>query len=94
MQVLTAMLDYGADPQTAVDLPRFCIDEGGLALEEGLPAGTPAALRARGHAVSADAVSGYARSLFGRAQVIYRDRGTGVLWGGSDGRGDGCAMGF
>jgi gamma-glutamyltranspeptidase len=32
------------------------------------------------------------RALFGRGQVIYRDAGTGVLWGGSDPRSDGCAM--
>ena len=39
-------------------------------------------------------LSGTNRSLFGRAQIIKRDRETGVLWAGSDGRSDGCAMGF
>lgn len=88
------MLDYGFDPQTAVDLPRFCIDADGIVLEQGFPRETGAALRARGHAIVDDAVNGYARSIFGRAQIIYRDRMTGVLWGGSDGRGDGCAIGY
>ena len=33
-------------------------------------------------------------SIFGRAQIIKRDRKTGVYWAGSDGRADGCAMGY
>jgi len=39
-------------------------------------------------------VVGWERSLFGRAQIVYRDAASGVLWGGSDGRGDGCALGW
>jgi len=31
--------------------------------------------------------------VFGRGQIIARDE-RGVLWGGSDPRGDGCAIGF
>ena len=87
------------DPQTAIDAPRFCIADGragGLVhLEEGIAEGVAAALRARGHAVApGPPVAGWARSTFGRAQMVYRDRRTGVLWGASDGRGDGCAMGW
>ena len=37
-------------------------------------------------------VSGQGRSLFGRGQIILRDADSGVLWGGSDPRADGCAM--
>ena len=33
------------------------------------------------------------RTLFGRGQIIARDE-RGVLWGGSDPRGDGCALGL
>jgi len=29
-----------------------------------------------------------------RRQIITRDVANGVLWAGSDGRGDGCAMGW
>ena len=98
MQLLVAMLDYGVDPQTAIDLPRFCISDGtaggGISLEEGIHAEEAAKLISRGHHVTASGVSGYARSMFGRAQIIYRDPVSGVLWGGSDGRGDGCAMGY
>jgi len=39
-------------------------------------------------------LKGYDRSLFGKAQIVKRDRKSGVLWGGSDGRADGCAMGY
>jgi len=50
------------------------------------------ALQSRGHAVErVDGVLG--RTLFGRGQIIARDE-HGVLWGGSDPRGDGCALGL
>ena len=38
-------------------------------------------------------VEGLKRTVFGRGQVIARDE-NGVLWGGSDPRGDGCALGY
>lgn len=47
-------------------------------------------LRDMGHAVG-DIVRGEGRGLFGRGQVIVRDK-HGVLCGGSDPRADGCAM--
>jgi gamma-glutamyltranspeptidase/glutathione hydrolase len=39
-------------------------------------------------------VGGHKRAHFGRGQIILREAGTGVLWGGSDPRADGCAMSF
>ena len=45
-----------------------------------------------GHLV--EQVSGYARAVFGRGQIILRNRESGVLCGGSDPRADGCAMGL
>lgn len=94
VQVLSALVDDGLDPQSALDLPRFCIDveeaRGRVALEEGIPAGVIADLEQRGHPVYS--VTGYDRSLFGRGQVILRDAETGVLVAGSDPRADGCAM--
>jgi gamma-glutamyltranspeptidase/glutathione hydrolase len=87
-------LAQGLDPQAALDLPRFCIEDGTaggvVALEEGLPAKTVADLTRRGHQVRY--VTGWERALFGRGQVILRDPETGVLTGGSDPRADGCAM--
>ena len=94
VQVLSALVDDGLDPQAALDLPRFCIDVeasgGRVALEEGIPADVIADLKKMGHPVYS--VNGYDRSLFGRGQVILRDAETGVLIAGSDPRSDGCAM--
>jgi gamma-glutamyltranspeptidase/glutathione hydrolase len=94
MQVFSALVDDGLDPQAALDRPRFCIAQddprGAVSLEEGIPPGVMARLAEMGHPVTP--VSGLARSLFGRGQVIRRDPRSGVLWAGSDPRADGCAM--
>ena len=94
VQVLSALHDAGLDPQSALDLPRFCIDVeetgGRVAIEEGMPGQTYSALKKMGHPVYS--VGGYERALFGRGQVILRDPVTGVLCAGSDPRADGCAM--
>ena len=96
LQVVVGLIDDGLDPQAALDRPRFCIDPatagGAVALEAGLPAALVDGLRSRGHPLRAG-ISGYERSLFGRGQIIRRDP-DGVLWGGSDPRADGCALGF
>ena len=42
LQVIVGLVDDGLDPQAALDLPRFCIQEGDsggqVALEAGIPA--------------------------------------------------------
>jgi len=48
-------------------------------------------LEEMGHPVQR--VGGMGRIMFGRGQIIARDE-HGVLWGGSEPRGDGCAIGF
>jgi gamma-glutamyltranspeptidase/glutathione hydrolase len=94
-QVLSAMLDDGADPQAALDRPRFCLEEGTgdspLALEEGIPVATMSRLAELGHHVLP--VSGVGRAVFGGGQIINRDE-AGVLYGGSDPRKDGHAAAF
>jgi gamma-glutamyltranspeptidase/glutathione hydrolase len=94
VQVVTALVDDGADPQAALDRPRFSLDVGEaggvVQLEEGVPEGVVAGLRARGHELVAG-VPSFGRALFGRGQVILREPG-GALTGGSDRRADGCAM--
>ena len=94
LQVLIAMLDDGLDVQAALDRSRFCIEleenGGGVALEEGIPVRTKTELAQIGHRVTIK--RHHERSLFGRGQIIWRDPGNGVLWGGSDPRADGCAM--
>jgi gamma-glutamyltranspeptidase/glutathione hydrolase len=94
VQVLSALVDHSLDPQSALDLPRFCLDVeqsgGRVALEEGIPANVVSDLEKMGHPVYM--LSGYDRSLFGRGQVILREAETGILTAGSDPRADGCAM--
>jgi len=96
--LLTVALVAGkVDPQRAVDLPRFCIADGTkngvVMIEEGFDAKVVEELSAMKHNYQSG-ISSYARSVFGRAQIIKRDRQTGVLWAGSDGRADGCALGY
>ncbi|MBL8091740.1 MAG: gamma-glutamyltransferase [Anaerolineales bacterium] len=92
VQVLSALKDGNLDPQSALDLPRFCIDVeesgGRVAIEEGMPIETIDNLKKIGHPIYE--VSGYNRALFGRGQVILRDENQ-VLIGGSDPRADGYA---
>jgi len=94
LQVASALIDDGLDPQAALDRSRFIIQSGeaggDVGLEDGISPDVLAQLKAMMHPV--EAVSGYARAAFGRGQVIYRDPNSGALWGGSDPRADGCAM--
>ncbi|MDY6874511.1 MAG: gamma-glutamyltransferase, partial [Chloroflexota bacterium] len=100
-QALSNLVDLGYNPQQALDMPRFRLDvtagggvgaadPGGLVhLEPGLD---EAALKHRGHRV--DVLCGRGRSLFGGGQILLRDAESGVITAGSDGRKDGCAMGY
>ena len=94
MQVFAALVDSGLDPQSTLDLPRFCIDDGtaggAVGLEEGIPDAVMADLTARGHQVQK--VAGWERAMFGRGQIILRDPQNGVLCAGSDPRADGLAI--
>ena len=93
LQILLS-LAQGLDPQTALELPRFCISDdaagGKVALEHGIPRKIGVELAERGHPVRR--VKGWGRAMFGRGQLILRDPATGVLTAGSDPRADGCAM--
>jgi gamma-glutamyltranspeptidase/glutathione hydrolase len=93
MQVTVAMVTDGADPQGALDRPRFCL-EGKLtgpevSLETGIPRTAVKALEGMGHKI--EVVSGMSRALFGRGQIIRRDPASGVLYAGSDPRAYGYA---
>ena len=103
MQVIVGLVDDDLDPQSALDQPRFCVEDDVVYVEEGMPS---TELASRGHHV--EVVRGYDRAgylgvaiggvrpmktLFGRGQIIIRQP-DGVLCAGSDMRGDGCAMGW
>ncbi len=86
--VLSNMLDYGMDPQQALDNPRmFWDDKGALQLENGISPDVQKALEAKGHTCTQDAVHG-------GGQVIQIDHEQGALIAGSDPRKDGMAGGF
>jgi gamma-glutamyltranspeptidase/glutathione hydrolase len=95
-QVLTNLLDYGMDPQEAIERPRFVIGtfspgepEATVHLERRVPCEVFEALRARGHPMKA-APDFFVRTGHAHA-ITFRD---GTLLGGADPRGDGAALGF
>lgn len=93
LQVLVNMIDFGHDPQEALNALRFSVQPGGgVALEDGLPQTTLQELSRRGQEVFL--VEGYGRRVFGGGQIIERDMETGMLHGGSDPRKDGHAIGW
>ena len=88
VQLVSALVDEGLDPQAALDRPRFRVSGDEVLLEEGLWDRADD-VRAIGLTPSR---SSETRADFGCGQVIVsRD---GALLGGSDARGDGCAIGF
>lgn len=88
LQVGSNLVDYGMDPQSALDAPRFQWQrEREVAIEEAAGASVRAMLAARGHRLQAE---GY----YGGGQVIVRDLESGVFVGGSEPRNDGAAVGW
>jgi len=89
VQVIRRMIDYGQNPQTASDAPRWHIDRfHRLSLETGFPRDIAEGLSRRGHMIIPPETPG----LFGGAQIIASiDSG---YCTGSDHRKDGQAVGF
>jgi gamma-glutamyltranspeptidase/glutathione hydrolase len=88
VHLLTNILDYAMDPQSALDSPRVFYDDGAVEAERGIPASAIAGLRAKGHRVVAPA------EPHGGGQAILIDWEAGTLTAGSDPRKDGCALGW
>ena len=90
VQVVSAMLDRGANPQSALDAPRWQV-LGGLdvTVEPQTPADLVEGLEARGHRVTV-ATDSYD---FGRGQIIVKTE-EGDYAAGSEPRADGCAVGY
>jgi gamma-glutamyltranspeptidase/glutathione hydrolase len=100
MQVLTAMIDFGLDPQQAAELPRWTSNMSGqyanwphdgkdaLTIERRFPDTVRAELARRGHPVKT------VGDLEGpcSVEIIRRDAATGMLLAGSDPRRDGWAL--
>jgi gamma-glutamyltranspeptidase/glutathione hydrolase len=87
-QIVMNLVDFGMNIQEAGDAARMRHTGDGLALESSIGAEVRRALEARGHTI----VDG--RGAMGGYQAILIDPTTGVLWGGSDPRKDGLAIGW
>jgi len=88
--LLSKVLHYGMDMQSAMDLPRIFPRPGteSVEVEAAMPASVSAALTERGFKLSPTA------SAIGGSQAIWIDWDQGVLVGASDHRKDGCALGY
>ena len=90
VQVVLNTVDWGLNPQAALDAPRWQVTEGlGVMLEYGVPRHVVEGLAARGHEVTV-APDGV---LFGRGQIIWRMK-NGSMMAGSEPRADGLALGL
>jgi gamma-glutamyltranspeptidase/glutathione hydrolase len=97
LALLTRVLDFGFDPYTAIDLPRWLWGRtwgetaANLCLEGRITATVQEGLRERGHPVQ---VTSAWDQRMGHAQMIRINRPGGRLEGSSDRRSDGAALGL
>jgi gamma-glutamyltranspeptidase / glutathione hydrolase len=89
IQVAINTLDYGMNPQAALDAPRWRVEGDDVLVELETPRQVIEGLAARGHAVRVEAEPGG----FGRGQAIWR-LPAGSYAAGSEARCDGCAVGW
>jgi gamma-glutamyltranspeptidase/glutathione hydrolase len=90
VQVILNAIDHNLDPQASLDAPRWhWSTERHVKLEPTVDPSIVAGLRERGHAVDVDRNI----EVFGRGQIIWR-LDSGAYVAGSDGRTDGCALGY
>ncbi|KIN66209.1 Gamma-glutamyltransferase [Sulfitobacter noctilucae] len=87
--VITNMVDFGMDPQEALDSPRmFWREDDTIEIEPTLGQDVFDGLTAKGHKID------WTKMPHGGGQIIEIDHEEGVLIAGSDPRKDGCAMGY
>jgi len=92
LQTVTQMIDHGRSPQEAIESPKWHVPPDGpeLMVEDRLPLDTCYELRRRGHRLTVGGPwSGSCAS-----QILTLDPETGALFGGSDPRKDGLALGY
>ena len=87
-RLVSNIIDYGMDIQTAIDFPRSFPENGYLKLEEGYPEKIAKDLEKMGHKILRP------DQPVGGAQAIIYDMKNDILIGGSDPRKDGCALGY
>jgi gamma-glutamyltranspeptidase/glutathione hydrolase len=85
IQVLMNFIDFGLNPQAALDAPRWFWTSGkSVSLEKEFSSNLAENLYERGHDVAYEIDTG----VFGRGQIIWKNQ-EGVLFGGTDWRSDG-----
>lgn len=90
LQMIVNQVDYGLNPQAALDAPRWQWLHGNdIAIEQAVSQHILAGLAARGHGLDVR----HAGGSFGKGQIIRR-LDNGVYVAGSEPRADGCAVGF
>ncbi len=88
VQMMLRIFDYGQNPQTASDAPRWRIEQGlEVSLEPGINPDVIKTLKAKGHLITLADSTG-----FGGAQLIYKTEHGYIA--GSDHRKDGLAIGY
>ncbi|MEC9432760.1 MAG: gamma-glutamyltransferase family protein [Pseudomonadota bacterium] len=87
VRMVSNLVDFGMEPQAAIDAPRAFGVPAEMQVERGYGAEAREGLIARGHKLVTPATA------IGGAQMITVDREAGVLIGASDPRKDGCALG-
>ncbi len=105
VQLMVNQLDYGMNPQTSLDAPRWqWTREREVEVELSVPSHVLSGLAARGHILNPriefevavpqpDVVGLVGRGDFGKGQIIRRLK-SGVYVAGSEPRSDGCAVGY
>jgi len=86
-QMMTRILAAGQNPQAAIDGPRWRVEGDQVFIEAAVSAEARSGLVARGHRLTEGTLLD-----FGAAQIIERVRHGYIA--GSEGRRDGCAVGF
>jgi gamma-glutamyltranspeptidase/glutathione hydrolase len=86
-RLISNMVDFGMNPQEAIDAPRSFSDDGNMKVERGYSDKVRQELADLGHEVSIPETA-----IGGAQAILIHDNG--VLEGGSDPRKDGCALGY
>ena len=93
MQLFSRIVDYGQNPQAAIDGPRWRVHEDDKTVwaEEHMPRATLEGLEARGHKITRTQGPSFD---FGSSQIIWRFPDGGPYLAASESRRDGAAVGF
>ncbi|MCT2537222.1 gamma-glutamyltransferase family protein [Aquibacillus koreensis] len=91
MQVIMNMIDFGLNPQAALDAPRWqWVKDKKILIEPHFSTDIARALERKGHDIQVI----LDKYTFGRGEIIWRDQQTGTLYGGTEARTDGTIASY